>query len=110
VRGQTHERTSYDCPQARPGTGRPTTGRAGHEQLTAADPLRDPRRGSPRPALDRLVKGLQVSGEAGETIISGRVGAQPALHGVLVKMRDLGMCLISVRRLEQGEPGTQPQK
>ncbi len=49
---------------------------------------------------------LQVSSEAGETIISGPVADQPALHGVLVKIRDLGMCLISVRRLDSGEAGT----
>ena len=48
---------------------------------------------------------LQVSSEAGETIISGPVADQPALHGVLVKIRDLGMCLISVRRLDPGEAG-----
>ena len=50
-------------------------------------------------------EGLQVRGEAGETIISGPVADQPALHGVLVKIRDLGMCLISVRRLGPGEAG-----
>ena len=51
-------------------------------------------------------EGLQVSSQAGETIISGPVTDQPALHGVLVKVRDLGMCLISVRRLDPGEAGT----
>ena len=49
--------------------------------------------------------GLRVSSEAGETILSGPVTDQPALHGVLVKIRDLGMCLISVRRLAPGEAG-----
>ena len=51
-------------------------------------------------------EGLQVSSEAGETIISGPVADQPALHGVLVKIRDLGMCLISVRRQDPGHAGT----
>ena len=51
-------------------------------------------------------EGLHVSSEAGETIISGPVSDQPALHGVLVKVRDLGMCLISVRRLDPGEAGS----
>jgi hypothetical protein len=55
-------------------------------------------------------EGLQVSSEAGETIISGPVADQPALHGVLVKIRDLGMCLISVRRLDPGEAGTTTRK
>ena len=48
---------------------------------------------------------LEVSSEAGETILSGPVTDQPALHGVLVKIRDLGMGLISVRRLDPGEAG-----
>jgi len=51
-------------------------------------------------------EGLQVSSQAGETIISGPVTDQSALHGVLVKVRDLGMCLISVRRLDPGEAAT----
>jgi hypothetical protein len=28
---------------------------------------------------------------------------QPALHGLLAKIRDLGLCLILVRRLGHGE-------
>ena len=51
-------------------------------------------------------EGLQVSSEAGETILSGPVTDQPALHGVLVKIRDLGMGLISVRRLGPDEAGS----
>jgi hypothetical protein len=51
-------------------------------------------------------EGLQVSSEAGETIISRPVADLPALHGVLVKIRDLGMCLISVRRLDPGAART----
>ena len=55
-------------------------------------------------------EGLQVSSEAGETIISGPLTDQPALHGVLVKVRDLGMCLISVRRLDPEEAETATPK
>ena len=49
--------------------------------------------------------GLQVSGQGEETIISGLLADQPALHGVLTTVRDLGLCLISVRRLDTGRPG-----
>ena len=49
--------------------------------------------------------GLQVSGQGGETLISGLVADQPALHGLLTKVRDLGLCLISVRRLDTGQSG-----
>ena len=44
--------------------------------------------------------GLQVIGEGEETLISGLLADQPALHGLLTKIRDLGLCLISVRRLD----------
>jgi hypothetical protein len=32
------------------------------------------------------------------------VADQPTLHGVLAKIRDLGLCLISVRRIDPPEP------
>jgi len=55
-------------------------------------------------ALDRhwaaWFEGLQVRSGDAETVISGRIADQPALHGLLAKVRDLGLCLISVRRLE----------
>jgi hypothetical protein len=46
--------------------------------------------------------GLQVSGEGEETVIFGLLTDQPALHGLLAKVRDLGLTLISVRRLDLG--------
>jgi hypothetical protein len=48
--------------------------------------------------------GLQVSSEGAQTVIAGLVADQPALHGVLAKIRDLGLCLISVRRIDPPEP------
>jgi hypothetical protein len=47
--------------------------------------------------------GLQVTSDGMQTVISGLLADQPALHGVLAKVRDLGLCLISVRRLGPGE-------
>jgi hypothetical protein len=45
-------------------------------------------------------EGLQVtSDEAGQTVIAGPVADQAALHGLLAKVRDLGLPLISVRPL-----------
>src|SRR5215470_569257 len=46
--------------------------------------------------------GLQLSGQGEETVLCGLVADQPALHGLLTKVRDLGLCLISVRRLDTG--------
>jgi hypothetical protein len=43
---------------------------------------------------------LQVSSDGDETVICGPVADQAALHGVLTKVRDLGLFLISVRHLD----------
>ena len=39
----------------------------------------------------------------GETILTGSLVDQTALHGVLIKIRDLGLPLLSLTRLETGE-------
>jgi hypothetical protein len=45
--------------------------------------------------------GLQVSGDAhvGTTTIAGPLPDQTALHGLLTKIRDLGLPLLEVRRI-----------
>lgn len=43
---------------------------------------------------------LDVSGDGEQTVISGPVADQAALHGLLTKVRDLGLFLISVRCLD----------
>ena len=44
-------------------------------------------------------EGLQLSShQAGQTIIAGPVADQAALLGLLAKLRDLGLPLLSVRR------------
>ena len=35
-----------------------------------------------------------------ETILSGRIADQAALHGVLARIRDLNLTLLSVKRIE----------
>ena len=45
-------------------------------------------------------EGLSVECEGNITVISGLIIDQPALHGLLAKIRDLGMPIISVRRLD----------
>jgi hypothetical protein len=44
--------------------------------------------------------------EFGGTVLIGMMTDQPALYGVLGRMRDLGLTLISVQRLSH--PGTLP--
>ena len=46
---------------------------------------------------------LQIIEQGEETVICGLLADQPALHGLLTKVRDLGLCLISVRRLDTGQ-------
>jgi hypothetical protein len=52
--------------------------------------------------------GLTVSSQAdGTTLVSGTVADQAALHGVLQRVRDLGLPLVSVMRVE-GERSDRP--
>ena len=44
-------------------------------------------------------EGLQLRSEADQTILSGTLPDQPALHGILDRVRDLGLSIIAVRRL-----------
>ena len=53
-------------------------------------------------------EGLQVSSDApGQTLIAGPVADQAALHGLLAKIRDLGLPLLSVHRTS---PDPEPEK
>ena len=48
--------------------------------------------------------GLAISlEEDGDTLISGPVVDDAALHGLLKKVRDLGMPLLSVNRIDPGQ-------
>jgi hypothetical protein len=48
--------------------------------------------------------GLTISLEDnGDTFLTGMVADQAALHGLLRKVRDLGMPLLSVNRVKPGE-------
>lgn len=53
--------------------------------------------------------GLSLStGKDGATVLRGSVADQAALHGVLQTVRDLGLPLISVLRLDPEQPRTAP--
>jgi hypothetical protein len=58
-------------------------------------------RGVLDPGWSAWFEGLRVtSDQAGQTTITGPVADQAALHGLLAKVRDLGLELLSVRRLD----------
>jgi hypothetical protein len=49
--------------------------------------------------------GLSLTNESdGTTIIHGPVADQAALHGLLQKVRDLGLALVSVTQVESDQP------
>lgn len=52
------------------------------------------------PALVEAFDGLTVSVEPTDTVISGEIADQAALHGVLELIESLGLELIDVRRVE----------
>jgi hypothetical protein len=80
-------------------------------------PERQIRQGFDRPAIYQIVlqghlsrqwsdrfDGFTITrDEHGQTILTGPVIDQAALHGLLKKIRDLGLPLISVNRLDSGE-------
>jgi hypothetical protein len=50
--------------------------------------------------------GLTIAhNDRGETLLSGRIVDQAALHGVLTQVRDMGLALISVNRIESDSQG-----
>jgi hypothetical protein len=50
-------------------------------------------------------QGLRIQNQGGETILTGTLPDQPALHGILDKIRDLGLSVITVRRIPLEEQG-----
>jgi hypothetical protein len=51
--------------------------------------------------------GLQLSNDGAQTVIVGLLPDQPGLRRLLTMIGDLGLCLISVRRLDAGDAGDQ---
>jgi hypothetical protein len=45
----------------------------------------------------------------GQTLLSGMLADQPALHGILDKVRDLGLSIVAVRRLPPPEEPEVPR-
>jgi hypothetical protein len=61
-----------------------------------------------RPGWAAWFDGLSLTGEDdGTTVIRGHVADQAALHGLLQKLRDLGIPLVSLTQI-QPDPGGEP--
>ena len=60
------------------------------------------------PSWSGWLDGLTIEPQAqGETLLTGPVRDQAALHGLLNKIRDLGLPLLLVKRLSQDEANTE---
>jgi hypothetical protein len=56
----------------------------------------------------QMFEGLEmVLGPDGETVLTGPVIDQAALHGILNRIRDLGVPLLSVKQLSEGKDSTE---
>lgn len=44
--------------------------------------------------------GMDISTGGGETILSGQVSDQAALHGLLIRIRDLNLTMLSVEQID----------
>ena len=52
------------------------------------------------------VSALDIHAERGVTTLTGQVADQPALFGLLYKIRDLSLALLSVNRIESCAKGS----
>jgi hypothetical protein len=91
----------------------------GHNRTKAMENRHNPKTDPSQPILYQIrikghlgrewtdwFEGLTITlGESGETLLTGRVVDQAALHGLLKKVRDLGMPLLAVNRVEPGQAG-----
>ena len=79
-------------------------------EIMSAQPWSQPQvyeirfKGHLSPYRARMFEGLEmVQGPEGETVLTGPVIDQAALHGILYRIRDLGVPLLSVKRLSADE-------
>ncbi len=60
------------------------------------------------PYRAQMFEGMEmVQGPGGETVLTGPVIDQAALHGILDRIRDLGVPLLSVKRLSEDDAKTE---
>ena len=47
-------------------------------------------------------EGMTITEDNGDTLLTGRIADQAALHGVLIKIRNLNLPIVSVNRVKPG--------
>ena len=57
-----------------------------------------------------LFEGMNLEQTEGTTLISGRVRDQAQLHGLIERIEELGLELISVQQVDTGESGSPREK
>ena len=58
-------------------------------------------RGHLRPEWSEWFEGMTITHESnGDTILSSSMRDQAALHGLLIRVRDLGLALVSVNQVQ----------
>ena len=68
--------------------------------LTLAGPVRCRVKGNLEAQWSDWFDGFTLTQQGNdETLLTGQVTDQPALHGLLAKIRDLGLPLLSVKRI-----------
>jgi len=56
------------------------------------------------PSWSEWFEGLEITNlDSGDTLLAGPVVDQPMLHGLLAKIRDLGLVLVEVEREDADE-------
>ncbi|MGE5263027.1 MAG: hypothetical protein ACM3S0_06570 [Acidobacteriota bacterium] len=57
------------------------------------------------PRWSEWFAGMEITQtDSGETLLSGPIADQAALHGLLARIRDLNLALVSVTRVEPASP------
>ena len=57
-----------------------------------------------------LFEGMQMERTEGTTILSGTVRDQSHLHGLIERIEELGLELLSVRQLDTSRPASTPER